>query len=307
MGLLDRTSDLFGAKMNTLLDRLEDPDEQLDYTYERLRDELSNVESALADLVTEKKRLEARREEVESKVSERNQQAREAVAAGRDDLARKALRKKQTEMADLEELEADIDELESAQQTLVERRDELERRIERFRTEREQLKARQKAAEADAHATEALSEAGRAGAGSGGLAETDAAIDDVADRTEELEARAAALEELESENALGGGRSRVFGDEDEVAAELDRIRTDDDIESELDVIRAEVTGEPGSRDAGTDEAEDAPTAADASGDDDPGATDDEAPDETSTADDTGSTERERSETETGEPTQDDDR
>ena len=36
-------------EVQELLDRLEDPDEQLEYTYERLRDELGDVESALAD------------------------------------------------------------------------------------------------------------------------------------------------------------------------------------------------------------------------------------------------------------------
>lgn len=234
MGILDRTSDLFGAKMNTLLDRLEDTDEQLDYTYERLQDELAKVESALADLVTEKKRLEARRDEVEDRVTERNQQAREAVAAGRDDLARKALRRKRAEMQEVDDLEADVDELKTAQQTLLDRRDDLERRIERFRTEREQLKARRKAAEADLTVSEAMADTGEEGA----LAETDTAIGDVADRTEELEARTAALEELDQQDALS--RTGVFGDEDEVAAELDRIQSDDEIESELDLLRDEL-------------------------------------------------------------------
>jgi phage shock protein A len=234
MGILDRTSDLFGAKMNSLLDRLEDPDEQLDYTYERLRDELGKVESALTDLVTEKKRLEARRNDVEARVAERNDQAREAVAAGRDDLARTALRRKRAEMEELDDLEADIDELESAQRTLLERRDDLERRIERFRTEREQLKARRTAAEADLTVSEAMADAGEVDGGS----ETDAAIDSAADRTEELEARTAALDELEGQNALSG--TRTFGDEDDIEAELDRIRTDDEIESELDLLRDEL-------------------------------------------------------------------
>jgi phage shock protein A len=234
MGILDRTSDLFGAKMNALLDRLEDPDEQLDYTYERLQDELAKVETALTDLVTEKKRLEARRDEVEERVAERNQQARDAVAAGRDDLARKALRRKRAEMQELDELEADVDELEAAQETLLDRRDDLERRIERFRTEREQLKARRKAAEADLTVSEAMADTGEDGT----LAETDTAIGDVADRTEELEARTAALEELDRQDALS--RTGVFGDEDDIEAELDRIQSDDEIESELDLLRDEL-------------------------------------------------------------------
>jgi hypothetical protein len=101
----------------------------------------------------------------------------------------------------------------------------------------------------------------------------------------------------------------VFDEEDDVEAELDRIRTDDDIESELDVIRAEVTGEPASRDTGADEAGDGPSATmDASGDGDSGtAGDTGTADDTSTADDTASTEIEKSEAETDESTQNDDR
>jgi len=45
-------------KLNALLNRTEDPTESLDYSYEQMRDELQDVKQGIADLTTQKKRLE---------------------------------------------------------------------------------------------------------------------------------------------------------------------------------------------------------------------------------------------------------
>jgi phage shock protein A len=220
MGLTDRTSDLLNTRVNALLDRLEDENESADYAVERLRDELARVKEAILDLVTEKKRLERRRERLQEQVEERNDQAREAVAAGREDLAREVLRKKQTELNDLESLDEQISELADAQEELIERSEELERRVDHYRAERARAAARETAARADV--------AARGGVGTDADRYAEAAADDI----DEREARAAALEELEERG--------VFDEEEDLDAELDRIRTDDEIEDELSTIRKEM-------------------------------------------------------------------
>ena len=217
MGLTDRTSDLVNTRVNALLDRLEDPEESADYTAERLRDELKRVKEAILDLVTEKKRLERRRERLQERIEERNEQAREAVAAGRDDLARSVLRKKQEELSELEAMDDQIADLADAQEDLIERSEDLERRVNRYRAEQARASAREAVARAD------LATKG----GGGGVG--DRRVESAADDIDEREARAAALEELEERG--------VFDDEADLDAELDRMRTDDEIEDELDTIR----------------------------------------------------------------------
>jgi len=94
MGILPRTSYVIRSKINAVLNRAEDPNETLDYSYEQLRDELQDVKQGIADLTTLKKRLEIQKRRLEENVEKHNDQARQAVEQDREDLARRALEKK---------------------------------------------------------------------------------------------------------------------------------------------------------------------------------------------------------------------
>lgn len=231
MGLTDRTADLLNARVNALLDRLEDDARSDEYAVERLRDELARVKEAILDLVTEKKRLERRRDELYERIEERNEQAREAVSAGRDDLAREILRKKQTELTEAESLDEQISSLADAQEDLVARSEDLERRVDRYRAERARATARETAARADLATKGVESRFGDR--------RVEAAADDISER----EARAAALEELQERG--------VFDPEDDLDAELARL-PNDEIEDELETIRAELDTDEGRDDPSTD-------------------------------------------------------
>src|SRR6266542_2546550 len=93
-GLMNRTMMLLKAKWSKLLDRAEDPAETLDYSYERQLELLQNVKRGVADVVTAKKRLEMQTTTLEQSVVKLETQARQAVGAGREDLAREALQRK---------------------------------------------------------------------------------------------------------------------------------------------------------------------------------------------------------------------
>jgi phage shock protein A len=148
MGILSRASYVVRSKINTLLNRAEDPSETLDYSYEQMRDELQEVKQGIADLTTQKKRLEMQKRNLEDNVEKHNEQAREAVEQDREDLARKALEKKKSKMSQIEELDGQIQELQNTQDQLVEKKNKLQSRIEEFKTKKETMKARYEAAEA---------------------------------------------------------------------------------------------------------------------------------------------------------------
>src|SRR4029079_4186192 len=93
-GLMSRASTVVKAKMSKLLDRAEDPAETLDYSYEKQLELLQNVKRGIADVVTAKKRLELQETQLQQSVVKLDSQAREALAAGREDLARQALGRK---------------------------------------------------------------------------------------------------------------------------------------------------------------------------------------------------------------------
>src|SRR5438046_10453571 len=88
--LMSRTSEIIKAKWSKLLDRAEDPGETLDYSYEKQLELLQNVKRGIADVTTAKKRLELQTAQLEQSVVKLETQAREALGAGREDLARQA-------------------------------------------------------------------------------------------------------------------------------------------------------------------------------------------------------------------------
>src|SRR5438132_2127686 len=93
-GLMSRAMLVVKAKFSKLLDRAEDPTETLDYSYEKQLELLQNVKRGVADVVTAKKRIQLQTEQLEQTIVKLETQARDALAAGREDLARQALERK---------------------------------------------------------------------------------------------------------------------------------------------------------------------------------------------------------------------
>ena len=94
MSMLGRMNTIIQAKMNKVLDRAEDPNETLDYSYEKQLELLQNVKRGLADLVTSKRRVQLQRDQLQQSLDKLDSQAREALAQNREDLARLALQRK---------------------------------------------------------------------------------------------------------------------------------------------------------------------------------------------------------------------
>ncbi|WP_232686327.1 PspA/IM30 family protein [Halobacterium zhouii] len=233
MGIISRASYVIRSKLNAFIGSAENPSESLDYSYERMRDELNDVKKGLADLTAQKKRLEVQRERLAENVDKHNDQAREAMRQDREELARRALEKKQAKLDQIEELESQISDLQSTQHDLEEKADELQGRIEQFRTKKETMKARYEAAEAKTRVSEAMTGVGDE------LGDVNRAIERVTERTDDMEARAAAMDELTERGVLEDSLS----DEDQIDRELASGRSSREVEAELDTLRTEVEGD----------------------------------------------------------------
>src|SRR6184192_748855 len=118
-GLMSRASLVVKSKVSKLLDRAENPTETLDYSYEQQLVLLQNVKRGVADVVTAKKRLEMQTQKLEQSVVTLEQQARQALAANREDLARQALERKSAVQQQLQQLDTQVHQLEDQQQKLV--------------------------------------------------------------------------------------------------------------------------------------------------------------------------------------------
>src|SRR6201986_1822010 len=118
-GLTGRMSTVVKAKISKMLDRAEDPAETLDYSYQKQLEQIQNVKKGIADVVTAKKSLQAQESTLQQQVVKLDTQARQALAAGREDLARTALERKNVIQTELQSLDSPGTEPEPQQQALT--------------------------------------------------------------------------------------------------------------------------------------------------------------------------------------------
>src|SRR3989441_3083648 len=195
-GLMSRAGLVVKSKFSKLLDRAENPNETLDYSYEKQLELLQNVKRGVADVVTAKKRLQMQSEQLEQSVVKLETQARQALGAGREDLARQALERKSAIQQQLQDLDGQVKGLDDQQEKLVASEKQLEVRIEQFRSQKEVIKAQYSAAEAQVRIGEAATGIGRE------MENTGLAIQRAKDKTEQMQARASAIDELVSSGDL---------------------------------------------------------------------------------------------------------
>ena len=115
MGFLERMSVVVQAKMNKIMNRIEDPREVLEVSYEKQLQLLQNVKRGVAEVTTSKKRLELQKAKLQMNIDQLDGQAKEAISASREDLARKALESKALMQAQLNTLERETKELNDQQ------------------------------------------------------------------------------------------------------------------------------------------------------------------------------------------------
>ena len=229
MGLLNRMGTVVKSKMNKLIDKMEDPRETLDYSYEKQLELLQNVKRGVAEVTTSKKRLELQKAKLTQNIDKLNTQARDAVKKDREDLARIALERKNSLLTQVEGLDQQIADLDAEQAKLVATERRLATKVESFRTKKETIKAQYSAAEAQVKVTESVSGISEE------MADVGLAIQRAEDKTETMKARSAALDELIEVGTL----EDFTGKEDDIERELAKISATSSVESELASLKEE--------------------------------------------------------------------
>ena len=236
-GLSGRFSTVVKAKVSKLLDRAEDPAETLDYSYQRQVESLQNVKKGIADVVTAKKRLQMQSSGLEQSVVKLDTQAREALAAGNEELARRALERRNVAQTELQSLDQQVAELESQQEKLIDSEKKLRAKIDTFRTKKEVIKAQYSAAEAQVMISEAATGVGEQ------MADVGLAMQRAVDKTETMRARADAVAELEAAGAFEDLTALGSG-EDELDRQLAQLSSQGAVDEDLELLKAELGSGP---------------------------------------------------------------
>jgi phage shock protein A len=180
-------------------------------------------------MVTTKRRLQLQAEKVRASVPNVENQARQALAAGREDLARLALQRKQTAMIELEGLEQQIDQLELEQEKMTQAEQRLVAKVDAFRSRKELIKAQYNAAQAQVRIGSALSGISEE------MGDVQLAVERAEYKTENLRAKAGAIDELAASGVLD---TPLVGGSDPLSAELAQLTAQQNVEDELAALRS---------------------------------------------------------------------
>ena len=229
-GLFGRAMMIVKAKFSRLLDHAENPAETLDYSYEEQLRQLQNVKRGIADVATAKKRLEMQYTSMQQQADKLDSQAKQALTANREDLAREALTRKAAIEGQLEGIMQSGQSLEAQQTKLVESEKALSMKVESFRTQKEVIKAQYSAAEAQVRIGEAATGI------SSQMSDVGLAVERAKDKTQSMQARADAISELTEAGALTDFTSSG----DDIDRQLKQIQQSGQVDDELAKLKAEL-------------------------------------------------------------------
>ncbi len=235
MSIMRRMSDLFQQKANRVLDRAENPIDALDLSYQKQMEALQQVKRSVADVLTSEKRLEIQAAQLQQSQDKLQGQAKLALQQGREDLARLALTRAQDAQNQAQGLQSQITQLKDQEQKLEITAQKLQAKVESFRTQRETMKAQYSAAKASTQVGEAVTGL------SEHMADVNLMMERAQDKTQQMQARAAAIDSLVDSGTLD---QIGISSGDDIERQLQSGLTASDVDAQLAQLKQEVLGAP---------------------------------------------------------------
>jgi len=233
MGIFSRIATFFGIRINSALDKAENPGQVMDYSYSKQLEQLQQLRRSIADVVTNEKRLELQQGQLIEKINTLTSQARQALEANREDLARLALQKKETLLPQINGYEQQLAQLRAQEEKLINMERGVSARVEAFRTQKEMVKAQYNAAQAQVKINETLTGI------SDEMSEMNQAMQRAQDKVLTMQARANAMDTLIEQGTLGEQGLLAPGG-DALDRELQQISAQQNIESQLQALKQQV-------------------------------------------------------------------
>jgi phage shock protein A len=229
MSLMSRLLLLLKVKTSAALDEAEDPRQTVEYAYAAPQELLRQVKQGLVEVATSAQVLKRQAQKLRGRIPCCEEQARHALQLGREDLARLALQRKQTALAELAGLERQVAEIAEQEGQLCRAERRIAAQVEGLGTRRDVLSARYTAAEGQVRVNQAL--AGLAGE----MGEVWAALERAEGKTERMLARAAAIDLFVENSTLPSP-----GEADPLTRELGAAAAGRAVEAELMALKAQL-------------------------------------------------------------------
>ena len=234
MSILGRIADLFQAKTNKLLNALEDPNDTLDLSYEKMLTGLQETKGHLADVVAQQISLERQIGNADKEIAGAEDDAATAVKAQRDDLARAALVHRRRAMDTRESLVQARDAIVPQVEKLAGYQRQLEERIEKFRTQKETMKATYAAAKAQVEVTQSLTGVGNQ------LGRVGSAYQRAEDKMLGMRDKADAMDGMIQQGLLNDPLDK----RDATTREIAKLRSEHAVEDDLEMLKRQLGQDP---------------------------------------------------------------
>lgn len=224
MSIFQRLFRIGKANVNAAIDKMEDPVKVIDQVLRELDEDIEKVTAAVTSQMAVEKRFQRELNEANEIVDRRDAQARQALAAGNEELAREALLDKKKQVEKRDKLQEGYDRAKATADNLRNQLTEMKNRVTDMKDQRSTLIAQAEAAKAQQKINQTMS-----GVGSNDVVAT---FDRMEEKIKKMHDEADAAYELaNADKSL-----------DDKFAEVLKEQKDHAIDDELAALRAELDG-----------------------------------------------------------------
>ncbi len=230
MSFSNRLVNLIKQKVNKVLDNHEDPNEALDYSAVKQVELIQRLRRDIVEVVASKKRLEIQKSRISENINKLDEQAKAAVKAGRDDLARLALERKNANLNQIKELDTHIMAIQNEQNKLENAEKRLSAKVDEFKSRKEIIKAKYSSAEAQVRIKENITGISEE------MSDIGMSMSRAEEKTEAMQSKAMAMDEMIESGALVD----YTNNKDQIQVELEKTEIKSQVEDELAKLKSSI-------------------------------------------------------------------
>lgn len=230
MSLIKRITTIFKSKANDMVEKMEDPEETLNYSLVEMRENLSKIKSSMVEVATVKKKLENELSEINIKISEYDKNAELALEKGREDLAKASIQNKNDLTEKKTDLEIQLKSIEEQLKNIEKSKEQMEENIVILQNKKEELITMKKVADAQVMIKETLTGI------AGDTTDLGERIKNAEEKIKEKYARSQAIDYMVDEGML----DNILDDEDNVERELKNIEKQKKVDEELKELKKHI-------------------------------------------------------------------